>query len=51
LKVFVVFGRVSASDAIGFVMDVPCRMIGMNYEPIYLGRIEVKDAGLPVIDP
>ncbi len=51
LEVFTIFGRVSATDTIGLVMDVSCRVIRTDHQPIHLGRTEMEDAALPVIDP
>jgi len=51
LKVFMVLGGMSAADTIGFMVDVSCRMIRGHHKPLHLGRVEMKHASLPVIDP
>jgi len=40
-----------APDGVGFVMDVFCRMIRMQYESVNVRRIEMENAGFVMIDP
>jgi hypothetical protein len=51
LKKVVIGCGVSTADGVRLVMDMPGRMIRMQSELLYVGRAEMKYAGLMVIDP
>ena len=51
MKKFMIRGGVSAADRIGLVMDVLGRMLWMDDEPLDIGRTEMKNTSLPVVDP
>ena len=46
-----VLGSVAAADRIGLVMDMPCGAVRVDHVTLDLIRIEMKHAGLVVIDP
>jgi hypothetical protein len=47
----VIFGGMAAADGIGFVVDVPGRVIRVQDQLVDVGRAEMEDAGFVVIDP
>jgi len=51
MKVLMICSSVTAPDRIGLVMDVFGRMLWMDDEPLDIGRTEMKNTSLPVVDP
>jgi hypothetical protein len=51
LEIIVVLRGMSASDGIGLVMNVLCRMLRMHDKAFDIRRTEMENAGFPVIDP
>jgi hypothetical protein len=51
LKEILVFRRVAAADAVGLVMNVARRVVGVQDEAIDVRNVEMKDAGFAVVDP
>ena len=51
LEKVVIFSGMPATDAIGFVMQVPGWMIRMDDELVGVRRIEMEHAGFAMIDP
>ena len=51
VKIIVIFRSMSASDGVGFVMDMSRRMIGMQHQSFDVRRVEMEDAGLVMVDP
>ena len=51
MKIIMIFRGMSASNGIGFMMDMPRRMIRMQHESFDVRRAEMEDAGLVMIDP
>ena len=47
----VVLRRVATSDAVGLVVNMARRMIGLEDQTIDLGLIEMKDPGFMMVDP
>ena len=47
----VIFGRMSTTDAIGFVMQVPCWIIRMHDKLLGVRGLEMEHAGFAMIDP
>jgi hypothetical protein len=41
----------SVAERIGHVVEMQGRMIGMKYQPLHIGRGEMKDPGFAMIDP
>jgi hypothetical protein len=48
---FLIFGRMSAADRIGLVMDMPRGIVRFDDDPIGLKPVEMEDARFAVIDP
>ena len=46
-----IFRGVTRTDGVRLVVNVPGRMIRMNHKLFDVGRAEMKDAGLMVVDP
>jgi len=51
VKVVVILCGISASDGIGFMMKVSCRMIRMQNESFHVRRAEMENAGFAMINP
>ena len=51
LEILMIRRGMSAADAIGLVMDVLGRMLGMHDKAFDVRRAEMKNARFPVIDP
>ena len=51
LEKVVIFGGMSATDAIGFVMQVPSWIIRMHDKLVGVRRVEMEHAGFAMIDP
>ena len=51
LEEVVIFRRVTGADGVCLVVNVPGRMLRMERQFFDIGRAEMKDAGLVVIDP
>jgi hypothetical protein len=51
VKVVMIFGGVSATNGIGFMMDVARRMIWVQDKSLDVRRAEMENAGFAMIDP
>jgi hypothetical protein len=51
LKEILVFRRVAAADAVGLVMNMARRVVGVQDEAVDVRNVEMKDARFAVVDP
>jgi hypothetical protein len=51
LKIDGIDSRVTATDGVGLMMDMTCRIVRVNNNTICVGDIEMKNPGFPVVDP
>ena len=51
LQRLLVFGSVTATHAVGFVMEVTHRVLWSHHQLVHVARAETQYTGLPVIDP
>jgi hypothetical protein len=51
LKIDGIDSRVTATDGVGLMVDMTCRIVRVNNNAICVGDIEMKDPGFPGVDP